>query len=241
MPTSKRIRTPQFLSSRWSSHGEISKRIKIDQPVERPVRLKRRDIVRWHQVRQSPWWMILHRRGTRRTKIGEDQLEARAVSKDDVRGTLPERIIFRFLVEKMRLTDQIEFVFQSSLQGGRLQLGGIVVDFTFPMWGFAIQVDGPTHLDFRRMRKDTEQEMVLEAMGYRVFRIAEDTVYDEYALEEWMRRTFNLALGLGGTGYSAQNANSLPTSTPQFDLDSIFSLIWELNVRVDNIYQELML
>ena len=241
MPAPKRIRTPTYLSARWSSKGETSSRIRIPQPVERPVRLKRRDVVRWNLVRQSPWWFVLHRRGTRRTKVGEDQLEARAVSKDEVRGTLPERIIFKYLVVKLKLTDGIEFDFQSSLQGGRLQLGGIVVDFTFPMWGFAIQVDGPTHLDFRRMRKDTEQEMALEAMGYRVFRIAEDTVYDEYALEEWMRRTFNLALGLGGTGYSAQNANSLPTSTPQFDLDSIFSLIWELNVRVDNIYRELML
>lgn len=241
MPPSKRIRTPQFLSARWSSHGEISKRIKIDQPIERPIRLQKRDVVRWHQVRQSPWWMILHRRGTYRPKIGEDQLEARAVSKAEVRGTLPERIIFKYLVVNLKLTDGIEFDFQSSLQGGRLQLGGIVVDFTFPMWGFAIQVDGPTHLDFRRMAKDTEQEMALEAMGYRVFRIAEDVVYDEYQLEEWMRRTFNLALGLGGTGYSSQDVNSLPTSTPQFDLDSVFSLIWELNVRVDNLYRELMI
>ena len=80
-----------------------------------------------------------------------------------------------------------------------MELGGIVADFLFELMMIVIQVQGPTHDTFLRQRKDQEQMSALADMGYRVFEIDDDTIYNEYKLEEWMRRTFGLANGMGGS------------------------------------------
>ncbi len=246
MPTQKRTRSPQYLSTQWSSKGEVNKRIKIPQPTKRPIRTRGRDVLRWAELQKSPWWFVLHRRGFRRPNVGADPLEARAIPKSELRGTLPERIVYKYLVVNMHMSPNSEFSFQSSMQGGRLQLGGIVVDFLFPLYMFVIQVDGPTHMDFTRQRKDSEQELLLAQMGYRTFRIAEQTVYDPIALEEWMRNTFNIATGRGASGYSASNFSvesgiSAPSLTSGFDTDKLFSLLCTLELHVDNLYREMAL
>jgi len=195
MPIS-RIRTPRYISP--SKVGK-RKRIHIPQPEERPLIFRAKDVVRWGSVNLEPWWFTLHRRGARRPNVGEDPLEARAISKNAIRGTLPERIVYLYLVERLRFRPNIDFDFQSSLQGGRMELGGIVADFLFPFLKIIIQVMGPTHNDFLRQKKDIEQEGDLTNMGFRVFVIDDTTIYDEYLFEEWMRRAFGLANGMGGS------------------------------------------
>lgn len=93
------------------------------------------------------------------------------------------------------------FAMHNSQSGGRLEIGGLVADFLFFFMKMVIQVQGPTHTDFLRVRKDEEQKAILEDMGYRVFDIDMETVYNEYRFEEWLRRLFNLNLGTtsGGT------------------------------------------
>jgi len=134
--------------------------------------------------------------------VGEDPLEARAVpDKEPHKGTLPERILYLALIRIIHLVPDADFDFQSSQQGGRVELGGIVADFLFPNMRIIIRVQGPTHSGFLRTRKDEEQRGILEEMGFRVFDIDDDpTIYDVYMLEDWLRRKFGLASGRGGSG-----------------------------------------
>jgi hypothetical protein len=123
--------------------------------------------------------------------VGLDPLEARAMSKDELRGTLPERIIYKSLVEEYSLVPGIDFMFQSSLQGGRIETGGIVADFLFPIMRIVINPLGPTHYETMRMAKDEEQIMALAEMGYTTYMIDEHIVYDETEFDEYMRRILN--------------------------------------------------
>ena len=198
----KPIRTPIYVKA----YPGVVERIKIPQSPFRPLQIHAKDLVK--RTEKDPWWFVLHRRGLHRKKIGEDPREARAVSKDSVRGTLPERIVYKYLRDILKLIPGYDFDFQSSQSGGRLELGGIVADFLFEYMRIVIQVQGITHSDYLRARKDEEQRAILNSMGYRVFDVEEETCYNEYALEEWMRRTFGLALGTGNSGSKTVNLSS---------------------------------
>jgi len=178
--------------------GSKQTRIRIPQPKDRPIRLVGRDNLRWKAMRPESWWFVLHRKGVYQPNVGMDPLEARAVSKESVNGTLPERIVYKYLISKRRFKPDGEFSFQSSLQGGRLELGGIVADFLFPYMRIVIQVQGPTHKKHLRMAKDAEQKGALELMGFRVFDITDDEIYNEARFEQWMNRVFGGEPSPGG-------------------------------------------
>lgn len=177
---------------------KTEKRILIPQPPERPLHFQARGLIRKELLSKDPWWFTYHRRGVRRPYVGGDLLEARAVPHGQVRGTLPERIVYRALMEVVHLIPGPDFDMQSSLQGGRIELGGIVADFIFPLLRMVIQVQGPTHTEYLRVQKDREQTLALEEMGYQVYNIWEDTIYDEYKLEDWLRKTFGWNHSGGG-------------------------------------------
>ena len=128
-------------------------------------------------------------------------MEVRAVpDRDPHKGTLPERILYLALIRIIHLVAGADFDFQSSQQGGRIELGGIVADFLLPNMRIVIRVQGPTHTGFLRGQKDEEQRGILEEMGFRVWDIDDLTIYDVYLLEDWLRRKFDLASGRGGSG-----------------------------------------
>ena len=169
-----------------------TKRIKVDNNPARPFKLNASSVIRRELLRKNPLWWITHRRGLRRPWIGADPLERRAYPKNVLKGTLPERIVYKWLNDHY-FTPDVDFDFQSSMQGGRLQLGGMVVDFILMATKIALQVQGPTHGQFLRFRKDEEQRLTLEAMGYHVRFLDMEIIYDEPRFEEYMRRM----LGLG--------------------------------------------
>lgn len=181
---------------------KVGRPIKIPQPADRPLRLHTRDLLRRDLIAPNPWWLVVHRRGIRRTPVGMDPREARAVSHDQVAGTLPERIIYAWLSAR-----RIPFDFQTSLQGGRLEFGGIVADFILPDHMYVLNPAGPTHDTFLRTRKDEEQAMILAEFGYRVFLIDDSVVYDEYRFEETMRAILNLGPTWGGGVASVDTVN----------------------------------
>lgn len=181
----------------------VERRIVMPQPVKRPIRFQIRSIIRHKLIQPDPWWFTMHRRGPVRPKVGEDPLEARAVPKTVIRGTLPERILYRYLISVMAFVPGIDFDFQSSLQGGRIEVGGIVADFLFEFLRIVIQVQGPTHDQYLRVRKDEEQRLALNELGYEVFELDVPTIYNESRLEEAMRRIFNwLHSGSAGLSYN---------------------------------------
>lgn len=190
-------RAPYSTRDKFPSR-KVEKRLKMPAPVKRPVRFQIRSIIRHELIRGDKWWFTLHRRGPRQPNVGEDPLEARAVSHDMIRGTLPERILYKALVEQIHLVPDVDFDFQSSLQGGRLETGGIVADFLFQIIKIVIQVQGPTHFEFLRTVKDSEQKQALEDLGYTVYEIFEDEIYDEARLNLWLKKVFNLYHSGGG-------------------------------------------
>ena len=163
-------------------------RIKIPQPQYRPLRMERRDVIMRGLLKESPDWWTLHRRGVGgRTQVGPDQEEARAVSKSVIKGTLPERIIYAELI-KRGYVPGIDFDFQSSAEGGRNELGGMVVDFLFEFLRIALRVQGPTHDQHIRIAKDREQESILMSMGFHVLDVDTDVIANAFQLEQWFRQ-----------------------------------------------------
>ena len=206
------------------------RRIKIPGILKRPIRFQERSLIRRERLRQDPHWFSLHRRGPKRTWIGENQLEARAWPKSRIRGTLPERIIYKYLVETMRFQEGSDFDFQSSLQGGRIDTGGIVADFLFKTLRIVLNPLGPTHYEFLRMKKDDEQISALEEMGYQVYMIPEEDVYNEYVFDELMRKIFGWYHSGGAD--SAPDVDFLPISNG-FTYDRLYASVLELRDLVE--------
>lgn len=203
------------------------KRIKMPQIVKRPLRFQIRSIIKREEIHKDVWWFTLHRRGPKRDIVGENPLEARAIPHEMLRGTLPERILYKALVELLHFVPDVDFDFQSSLQGGRIDTGGIVADFLFPYLKIVINPLGPTHREFLRMRKDDEQILALEEMGYTVYMIWEDEIYDEYRLDNWLRQVFGWTHS-GGTGPASNyDIEQVPTSEG-FTYDKLFNSVLEL-------------
>lgn len=229
-----RSRKP-YLSTRVTKlGGGRSQRIHIPQPPYRPVILRRRDALQRSELDPSEYWFVEHKRGVRRPKVGVDPKEARAVSENSVRGSLPERIVYRYLTSVLRLSPYVDFDFQSSLDGGRLELGGIVADFMFDILKFVIQVQGPTHDGFVRNAKDTEQELALNHMGYRVFYLTDDEIYDQTGFEEKMRKIFFLRFG-GGAGMYEIVEEIRDSEKASFAIDPFDSRWDEILLRIQSL------
>ena len=116
----------------WPVNRIQEQRIPNPRIVYRPLRMERRDVVQRGKLKEAPDWWSMHRRGPGgmpKTLEGDPD-EARAVSESVIKGTLPERIIYAELI-KRQFVPGIDFTFQSSAEGGRTELGGIVVDFLF--------------------------------------------------------------------------------------------------------------
>ena len=176
-------------------------RIRIPQPIKRPLILRSRDALKGEVISPSDDQLTIHRRGPRRSLVGLDPLEARAVPHSQVRGTLPERIIWKYLVDIVRWQPEVHFSFQSSLDGGRSELGGLVADFIIFHLRLILNPLGPTHTDFLRKAKDEENRQTYAEMGYVQEEIWEKDVYNEQYFEGWIRRVLGFTTGAtGGAG-----------------------------------------
>ncbi len=127
----------------------------------------------------------IYRRGgadVYRPVIGETELEQRA--ERGIYGSLPERILYKELKRR-----RIEFSFQSSMMGGRQQLGGIVADFILPFYKIIIQVQGTIwHVGKDAEAWDTRQRLTLENMGYTVLYIWDYETYSKELFERWCNK-----------------------------------------------------
>jgi len=127
-----------------------------------------------------------------------DPREAWAKPQDEMpmRGTLPERVVYKSLEDR-----RLDFSFQSSLFGGRIELGGLVADFIIQFRKqVVIRVQGQYwHGEFDREtgnlingeisqgRRDDEQRAMLEEMDYIVLDYWEYTADDQFLNDEWFR------------------------------------------------------
>ena len=136
---------------------------------------------------------VLHRRGPRRTSIGQD-LHDEAMEYAEAAGilaTAPEALV-HWALTRRGLVDGVHFSFQSSLLGGRLELGGMVADFKFLDRPLILRVMGEYwHRPWDRMgggKSDEEQRLVLEQYGWTVLDMSEHDILDRDWLEDFMRR-----------------------------------------------------
>lgn len=201
---------PGYSTRKIYPTGRVERRIKMPEPIVRPVRVQVRSVLKHEIIRPpDPWWFIVHSRGIPRPKVGQDPLEARAVPHSLMRGTILERVIYRYLVEVLHFVPGIDFTAQTSLQGGRIELGGIVADFVFPILRIVLNPLGPTHDQYLRMRKDQEQIQALEEMGYQVYMMEEEVIKDVYRFENYMRNVFGLTHSGGpDVGYDVEGLQS---------------------------------
>lgn len=121
--------------------------------------------------------------------VGTDPLEARAVSETSVRGYLNERVVYKWLTVN-NFRPGADFDYQSSREGGRLELGGMVVDFLFPYMKIALNVQGPGHEGNLRHRKDLEQAQTLAEMGFTPVEVTTGTIASQPDFDIYMRRIF---------------------------------------------------
>jgi hypothetical protein len=206
----------------YPQYGKQARRIKMPGIPRRPLRFQIRTLLRKSAIRgESKWWMNVHRRGIRRPRVGQNALEARAVPHSLVPGFLTERILYATLVNLFHFVPGVDFLYQSSQQGGRLEMGGLVADFLFPILRVVINPLGPQHYQFRNMAKDEEQISILKDMGYDAYLIDEEVIYNEYQLEEFLRRIF------GWNGSQGADAGAYPaqvTSTQEIEELNVIDL-----------------
>jgi len=206
MPIKRKSRFNYFTDDRKPSFKR-DKRIKMPGVPKRPVRFQVRSLIDYDFLSPPPQpGFIVHRRSIEgRTWIGTSPLEMRAIPHDQLRGTLPERIIYKYLTERLNFSEGPDFDFQSSLQGGRIDTGGIVADFIFRYLRVVINPLGPTHDEFLRMKKDSEQIDALTSMGYQVYMIPEADVYDEPTFIRTMQQIFGWVHSGAGEGVQPGN------------------------------------
>jgi very-short-patch-repair endonuclease len=88
-------------------------------------------------------------------------------------GTLPEWYVHWWSVHRRHLIPDLDFEFQSSLFGGRLDLGGLVIDFLYPHLfppGLVVNVQGFTwhYYTTEQRQADVMTKERLIARGYTV-------------------------------------------------------------------------
>lgn len=91
-------------------------------------------------------------------------------------GSLPEFIVWRFLVYDKKLIEGSDFYYQAPFGGGRTSFGGYISDFLFPIRQEIWNVQGlrwhVLHTEDRA--RDMIAKMMLTSQGYKVLELWED-------------------------------------------------------------------
>ena len=146
----------------------------------KPLKFSRADYLNMPRKRHGP----LQHRELGRPTIGETELEQRAIPITQVYGSIPERILYKEL-ERRKVT----FTFQSSMLGGRLQLGGMVADFILADYGAVIRVQGTFwHTGIEAEARDAYQKAIIENKGYDCWDAWDWEILDEDIMNDWLER-----------------------------------------------------
>jgi hypothetical protein len=95
----------------------------------------------------------------------------------------------------------VDFSFQTSQLGGRREIGGLVADFIFETPRVILQVQSIWHtLTTELERRDDEQRLVLESMGWTVLDLWPNTIEDQSALDQWIDKHIVGLFGRSSTG-----------------------------------------
>jgi hypothetical protein len=98
-------------------------------------------------------------------------------------GSLPEWLVFENLTTRQGLTHGVDFTYQSPLQGGRMQRGGLIVDFMFsnpPNLAFSVMGTYYHYgLGSGIQARDLMQRAQLAGGGTTLIFLDEDDIYED--------------------------------------------------------------
>lgn len=97
-------------------------------------------------------------------------------------GTFPEFLAFQYLVEEANLAEGVDFIFQSSQQGGRVVSGGSVVDFEVRSHQVFLRIQGTFwHVGDPTIEgRDVMGKLAIEsATGWVVVDVFENDLYEK--------------------------------------------------------------
>lgn len=103
---------------------------------------------------------------------------------DGMTMTLAEWYVYWWSVHRRRLSPQIDFEFQSSLFGGRIDLGGLVIDFLYRGFfppGLVVNVQGEAWHYYTTEQREANilTRVRLQDRGYTVVFVKEDDVLSQ--------------------------------------------------------------
>ena len=128
--------------------------------------------------------------------------QARAVP-TDFGGSLPEFIVFQTLVQ-LGFEPGLDFIFQSSFQGGRLEKGGLIIDFLFSRPpDLAINVQGVffhQEQGVEVVARDKMTRAQLAGQGITLIFIDEDDILTDPERFVWEALRYRDLSILGGIG-----------------------------------------
>lgn len=189
---------------------------------------------RFHKPRFLPkptWAGVTHKQGPKgqMTDLQADPNEARAVpygyGPGQVRGTLPERILYKELQKR-----KIPFEFQSSVDGGKQRLGGSIIDFVLTDRRMMIEVKGTYwHTQVHTAAEDKARTVRL-LQTYQLVELWDWEVYSPFLLDEWFRR--NIDLGLPDRGHVVMSGTREPEDMADKQLRREFE---ELKATVESL------
>jgi len=117
----------------------------------------------------------------------EDFLRRFAAAHAALNFSLPEYIVYEFLVFKKKQISGLDFQYQNPVLGGRTAFGGFVVDFFFPLRLAAWNVQGNFYhlLKTEDRARDFIVEQILESRGIQFILLYEDDLIQraDYVLE----------------------------------------------------------
>jgi len=193
------------------------------------VRRLGRGQANWDLIRQKR--PRIHARSWRFKTSYDTQglLENRA--QQGLRGSLEERIFYKALAEHGFIPG-VDFTFQSSMMGGRGELGGLVADFLFPVPMVIVNPMSYWHtISLAHERRDDDQVMILRSLGYTLLEVWPITIHDQFALDRWI--SDNLML-LWGTSTGSSGAGTV-SFLESIQLDALN----RVNLTLDAILKEL--
>ena len=119
-------------------------------------------------------------------------------------GSLPEYLVYRSLTESFRKIEGVDFTYQSSLLGGRLFKGGVVLDFLFnDPPDLAINVQGEYYhygMGVTFLQNDILVRQQMAGDGINLIFIDENDILNDvdYYVREALNYKDHSRLGAGG-------------------------------------------
>lgn len=123
----------------------------------------------------------------------DEELQARYLPwREATNGSLPEFIVWEWLVYKRKLLPGVDFLFQAPFMGGRTQFGGFILDFYFPLRHEGWMVQGERYHLFNPAdrAKNALVKVMLAGQGIKVLEMWEDDLLrrPDFVLEAaWFR------------------------------------------------------